>query len=65
MKKARTCYGCYAHVGGFQDYCSLGCQTEVYEVKGIRISRPKACCHKPKTLHEYYIRYIEYKESKE
>ena len=37
MKKARTCYGCYAHVGGFQDYCSLGCQTEVYEVKGIRI----------------------------
>ena len=59
-RKATCCYGCYAHIGGFQDYCNLGHPTETYEVNvngmSMRMLRPKECCHKPKTVKEYFKR---------
>lgn len=55
-RKAKTCCGCYANE---LDTCTLGYEVELYDLSwGAKAVRPIVCCHKPKTLKEYYDRLI-------
>ena len=55
MRKAKTCCGCYAWL--FNEGCTLGHEIESYQLTGtLRASRPVKCCHKPKTLEDYWLR---------
>lgn len=59
MRKAKSCYGCYAY-SHCLNTCLLNYKTEIYEwVGGIRLIRPVKCCRKPKTTGEYIKRLSE------
>lgn len=59
MRKAKSCYGCYAY-SNWLNVCLLNYRTETYAwVGGIGLIRPVKCCHKPKTTKEYFKRLSE------